>query len=117
MNLHFGRLAFTAILLSGLLSSCETSGKKDSRQALLDHHLKMNALDEAGNSTGQQVSDTTADQIIARSDENPHSTRHEVIMPLGDPQPMVDEIGLAPDGPSKPFAPDPTDEVGLFPED
>ena len=117
MNLRFVRLALTAILLCGLLSSCESFGKNSSRQALLDHHLKLNALDEAGNSVGQQGNGTSTGQIVAHTDENPSSTRHEIILPLGDPQPMVDEIGLAPDGSSKPFAADPADEVGLFPED
>ncbi len=109
MTHRFGQLTLTAILLSGILTSCGTFGKGEKRQALLDHHLKLAALAEA--------SEPENDHLVVNSKPKPSNTQSEVIMPLGDPQPMLDEIGLAPDGPSKPFAADPVDEVGLFPED
>lgn len=108
MTRKLARLTATA-LLGATLTSCSLMDKGKERQALLDHHLKIIALDEAA------AQDTPR---IASSAPSPSTdSRTEIIMPLGDPQPLVDEVQLAPEGPSRPFAADPVDEVGLFPEE
>lgn len=109
MTLRTGQLILTATLLSGILTGCVTFGNGNERQALLDHHLKIIAL--------EKMTEPRSRRVVTRSKSESVSTPPDVILPLGDPQPMVDEVDLAPDGPSKPFAADPVDEVGLFPED
>jgi len=108
MTLRFGQLTLIALLLSGILTSCETFGDGKKRLALLDHHLKLEALD--ANTSAQN-------KRVASSNSESANTETKIIMPIGDPQPLVDEVNLAPEGPSKPSAADPVDEVGLFPED
>ena len=109
MILRIGQITLSTIILSGMLCSCDTLSDGARRQALLDHHLKMDAL----SSTSEQRDK----HLAANSGHQSTNRTPDVIMPLGDPQPLVDEVGLAPEGPSKPFAADPVDEVGLFPED
>lgn len=107
MTPRISHLTLTALLLGGMLTSCESFGNGKERQALLDHHLKLEAL----------AAFKSPQNHIASSNYESANTESNIILPIGDPQPLIDDVDLAPDGPSKPFAADPVDEVGLFPED